>query len=101
MEFWWTVGALAFAALLVFFFLEDTTYDREAAHDNTSQRSYVSNRIITFFPGNLVLQKRSAHGALDPILIGVQPVCLFAGLFLMITFAWAVAVTTLLRYVQD
>ena len=100
-QFWWTVGALGFATLLVSLFLEDTTYNREAAQDSKPQQSYISDRLTTLFPGNGILKKRSTHGPLDPILIGVQPVALLAGLFLTITFAWAVALTTLLRFVYE
>ena len=59
--FWWTVGLLGLAAILVFFFLEETGYDRSdgkaiSNHAYPSKSdSFFVNRIATFFPGNRVV----------------------------------------------
>ncbi|KAK5111947.1 hypothetical protein LTR85_011694 [Meristemomyces frigidus] len=96
-QFWWTVGALGLVCILVFTSLEDTAFDREGCASPNLGQGYLQGRVATFFPGTRVVQnKAKRHGPLDPIIIGVQPVTLLAGLFLTITFAWAVAVTTLL-----
>jgi hypothetical protein len=100
-QLWWTVGALGLCCILVFFFLEDTTYDRYNPGTKPVKQSYIQDRIATFFPGHKVVQQSGEkHGVFDPFIIGVQPVTILAGSFLLITFAWAVAVTTLLRYVD-
>lgn len=58
----------------------------------------MQDRMATLLPGSAVVQSGESYlGFLDSIIIGVQPVSLFAGFFLMATFGWAVAVTTLLR----
>jgi MFS family permease len=99
--FWWTVGALGLAAILALLFLEDTTYDPATQYDGTAHRSWLGDRVATFLPGNRIVKSTARHSPLEPILIAVQPVTLLAGLFLMIVFAWAVGVTTLLRYVSS
>lgn len=56
--FWWTVGLLGLASILVFFFLEETGYKRGNGKSMPSHtypaksESFVGNRIATFFPGN-------------------------------------------------
>ena len=97
-QFWWTIAALAAVLVLFFFFMEDTTYDRaNPSRANEIPRSYIRNRIATFFPGTAVVQEpASQYHFLDPIVIGLQPVTIFGGIFLTLTFGWAVAVTTLL-----
>lgn len=59
--FWWTVGLLGLASILVFFFLEETGYERSNGKSMPSHAypaksdSFVANRIATFFPGNRVV----------------------------------------------
>ena len=52
--FWWTIGPLAVAALLVFIFLEETGFDRERRGSTNPElpSGFIHNRIATFFPGN-------------------------------------------------
>ena len=52
--FWWTIGPLAIAALLVFLFLEESGFDREHKESGNPERpgDLVPNRLATFFPGN-------------------------------------------------
>ena len=57
--FWWTVALTGIAALLVFFFLEDTTFDRLDPAINQRNTNYTSSRFKTFFPGKQL--KTSAH----------------------------------------
>ncbi|KAF2772978.1 MFS general substrate transporter [Teratosphaeria nubilosa] len=96
-QLWWTVGALGLACILVFFFLVDTTYDRTSPQHKRINRTYFQGRIATFFPGTKIVEHNGKkHGYLDPFIIAVQPVTILAGSFLLITFAWSVAVTTLL-----
>ena len=59
--FWWTVGLLGLAIILVLLFMEETGYER--SHDKsipnraypTKSESFVGNRLVTFFPGNQVV----------------------------------------------
>ena len=98
LQFWWTIGALGAVILLFFFFMEDTTYNREhPINRKPRHRSFIENRMATFLPGTAVVQQTSSkYSFVDPIVIGLQPVTVLSGLFLMLTFGWAVAVTTLL-----
>lgn len=97
-QFWWTVGVEGFIAILVFFFLEETTFPRDGKHSPfTPPSSYVSNRIATFFPGHKILPRttRRMH-PLSSFMIAICPVTIITGLFLFIAFAWAVSTSTLL-----
>lgn len=50
--FWWTLGPVGTAILLVFVFVKDTTYDRKPGAVNPSlPKPWLKNRIATFFPG--------------------------------------------------
>ena len=81
--------------------MEDTTFDRDDPNrEKKPDRSWVQDRIATFLPGNAVVDKSGPrYHFIDPIIIGLQPVSIMCGLFLTLTFGWAVAVTTLLRFV--
>lgn len=99
--FWWTVGAIGLVCILFAFFIEDTTFDRANPNNKKPKLPFVQDRIATLLPGSAVVQSDNSYlGFLDSIIIGVQPVSLCAGFFLMATFGWAVAVTTLLRYAE-
>ena len=57
--FWWTIGPIGLAMILVFFFLEETGF-RRSLDDEARIRpptSFLKNRIATFFPGNKVVYK--------------------------------------------
>jgi MFS family permease len=51
--FWWTVGPVSAAAILVFAFVEDTTFTRgpNAVQRPPLPKAWFANRIATFFPG--------------------------------------------------
>lgn len=55
-EYWWSVAMLAFTAVVVFLFLEETNFDRtEGATNMTPPESFIARRIQTIFsflPGN-------------------------------------------------
>lgn len=97
--FRWTIGAHGLTAVLVFLFLEDTTYPRDGStRTKETPHSWLSNRCATSFPGHRVVYRNADayHGPFDSIIIGLQPVTIMSGLFLLIAFGWAVATTTLL-----
>lgn len=98
-QFWWIVGLLGVAILLVFFFLDDTTFDRSNSRESyvDERRSFLRNRWETLCPGTKVVAPSAIkHGIFDCILIGLQPVTILAGLFFALTFGWAVSVNILL-----
>lgn len=50
--FWWTLGPVGAAILLVFTLVKDTTYDRRPGVTNRIlPKQWLKNRIATFFPG--------------------------------------------------
>lgn len=51
--FWWTLGPVGAAILSVFFFVEDTTFNRdlEAVKRAPMPKAWLANRVSTFFPG--------------------------------------------------
>ena len=54
----WTAGLVAASILLVFFFLLETSWDREEGAVNyPPPANYFAGRIATFFPGNRVSPK--------------------------------------------
>lgn len=54
-EYWWSVALAAFTIIIVFFFLEETYYDRsEGAVNRTKPVSFIKDRVDTFFPGHKV-----------------------------------------------
>jgi hypothetical protein len=95
-QFWWCVGAMVLVALLVFFFLEDTTYDRKNPLGNIAPRTYAANRMATFFPGNKVVQLSKKTPFLAIYKIAICPVTIITGCSLLITFGWVVGVNTTL-----
>ena len=105
-QFWWVMGALGLCAILVMFFLEDTTYDRRryaAGFWNdipkVERRTYFQKRLDTLVFGRRVVACSDIrHGPFDSILIGLQPVTLIAGFSLTITFGWGVANQVLLNF---
>lgn len=97
-QFWWTIGVEAGVIVLVFLFLNETSFDRGPDAHNPPPKSWVANRVATFFPGTKIVNQdpNKRNSPLATFLIAICPVTLLAGGFLMISFGWAVAVTTLL-----
>lgn len=93
-QFWWIVALLGLCVVLVGSFLEDTKYPRHTPESVPEPESGVSHRILTLAPvrGNQERNPSNTHGPFDSILIGVQPVTLLAGFFIMFVFAWSTAV---------
>lgn len=51
--FWWTLGPVGAAIILVFFFVEDTTFNRDPDLPSRGAlpKNWFANRMATFFPG--------------------------------------------------
>lgn len=50
--FWWTLGPVCAAIILVFIFVEDTSYNRHSATPRPDlPKGWFANRIATFLPG--------------------------------------------------
>ncbi|TVY26801.1 putative MFS-type transporter protein [Lachnellula hyalina] len=103
-EYWWSVGLLAFTAILVFCFLEETSFDRsEGAINLTPPESWIANRIQTFFPflpgSNSVIKPttlvETAKVAILPFKIALSPVLLTVAGFDTISFGFYVALNAL------
>jgi lipid-A-disaccharide synthase-like uncharacterized protein len=91
--FWFIAIVTGFAALLVFLFVEDTTWDRTpGATNNSLPESFIANRIATFLPGTRIVPRRSVvemvRIASIPFKIAVTPVSLMLGIFTLFSFGF-------------
>ena len=100
-QYWWTVGVEGFVIILTFCFLEETGYDRsgKVRHPHPPQ-SWAANRVATFFPGNRVVPAIGSSELKQRIaalfLMGISPVTLCIGIFLLIAFGFIVGVSIVL-----
>ena len=63
-EFWWTVGLQGLVLCLVFLFLDETSFDRDAPGPYgklTQEDSWMSRRLKLFFPGYEVVRGVNYH----------------------------------------
>lgn len=61
-EFWWIVGLQGVTALLAFLFLEETGYHRNGGKLWPQKpRSWIQDRLATFFPGSKVMPSISLY----------------------------------------
>ncbi len=103
-QYWWTVGVEGLVAVLVFLFMKETRFHREVNNISTvssirqtAPHSFISDRFATFFPGHKVIPRNADRSpAINTLLIAASPVTILAGSFLMLSFGWYVAVSTLL-----
>ena len=106
-QYWWTVGADAVTIVLIFLFLEETGWTREGGRVYPKPpKSWIKNRMATFFLGTRVMPRTSAREALDvatdELLIGLCPVTVLSGIFLLIVFGWVVGLNTVLSiFIQE
>lgn len=59
-EYWWQVGVTAFTLVVVFLFLEDTTFGRDGV-GKKDEESWLKGRLDTFFFGTKVIQSVSGR----------------------------------------
>ncbi|KFY17165.1 hypothetical protein V492_00843 [Pseudogymnoascus sp. VKM F-4246] len=90
--FWWTVGPIGAAAISVFVFVEDTTFNRgtNAVQRPPLPKQWLANRIATFFPGIKTQAgthcKRTAvfRRFIVPLQITITPITLLVGTFVFV-----------------
>ncbi|KFY92442.1 hypothetical protein V498_04933 [Pseudogymnoascus sp. VKM F-4517 (FW-2822)] len=90
--FWWTVGPVGAAAIAVFVFVEDTTYNRapNAIRRAPLPEAWFANRIATFFPGvKTQVGSHSRRAAVTrrfivPLQITITPITLLVGTFVFV-----------------
>ena len=119
-QYWYNVGVEALVVILTFLFLEETGFTRPGGPTYPTQpRAFLPNRMATFFFTTRVVPKQSfgetvsawrydfhSHMltrsvsqlalAWSQVTIAISPVTIFCGAFLLVSFGWAVAVTTML-----
>lgn len=67
LEYWWTVGLVTLSAILVFLFLEETTYDRlPGARNPIHPSGFVANRVATFLPGSELVPGATWSSTVSP-----------------------------------
>ncbi|KFZ03078.1 hypothetical protein V502_11256 [Pseudogymnoascus sp. VKM F-4520 (FW-2644)] len=90
--FWWTVGPVGAAAIAVFLFVEDTTFNRSpnAVQRPPLSKTWFANRAATFFPG--VKTQAGSHSKraavfrrfIVPLQITITPITLLIGTFVFV-----------------
>ncbi|KAI9812641.1 MAG: hypothetical protein M1827_004630 [Pycnora praestabilis] len=94
--FWWTLAPIGLALLLVFIFLEQSSFPRQksAKFYPEKQNSFLKNRVATFLPGNRVTTGTTARevlgSAVAPIVIGIAPITILAGLYAFVAFGFTI-----------
>jgi hypothetical protein len=113
----WTAGLVAASTLLVFFFLQETSWDREEGAVNyPPPANFFAGRIATFFPGNRVspkttfaqtVQKNAFNKcvqrltnpqlkvATTPFIIAASPVTLVLSVYTLVNFGFYVAMNSI------
>ncbi|KAK5653687.1 hypothetical protein OQA88_8717 [Cercophora sp. LCS_1] len=97
-EYWWSVALTGLTILIVFFFLEETSYDRTKGA--SKPKSWLRNCLDTFFPGTKVTLhpttwRHTAKIAITPFKIAIAPVLLIIAGFDAISFGFYVALNAL------
>ena len=100
-QYWWTVGAGCAIIVLIFVFLEETGFSRDGKTSYPRQpRLWLANRVATFFPGHKVVPDLSSteftRRVTGMLLMGVCPVTVLAGVFLLIDFGFIVGTSIVL-----
>ncbi|KAH8700696.1 major facilitator superfamily domain-containing protein [Talaromyces proteolyticus] len=100
-QFWWTIILEWLIMILVFVFVEETTFTRNNGRKYPPQpTNFFQNRIATYFPGTAVAHggglKEAARSAKNQFLIGLSPVTMLVGTYMIGMCGWFVAINTLL-----
>ncbi|KAK5268368.1 hypothetical protein LTR96_006075 [Exophiala xenobiotica] len=101
-EYWYNVGLELFVVLLVFFCMEETGFSRPGKAQYPKRSTTFLGRAMDayLFRQPSVPVGRSAGDigklALMPFRIGLHPVGILGGLFIMVVFGWSVGVNNLL-----
>ncbi|KAK6367284.1 hypothetical protein LTS17_010209 [Exophiala oligosperma] len=101
-EYWYNVGLEGFVIFLIFFCLEETGWTRPGRPTfPVPSTSFVRRSIdVYFFRRPNVAEgmnnRETLRLAIMPFRIGLHPVGILGGLFLMIVFGWSVGVNNLL-----
>ncbi|KAK4946611.1 hypothetical protein LTR10_014463 [Elasticomyces elasticus] len=101
-EYWYNVGLEGFMILMIFLFLEETGWTRPGRPVfPIPSTSFIQRSIdVYLFRKPNVAQgmtnKETLRLAIMPLRIGLHPVGMLGGLFLMVVFGWSVGVNNLL-----
>lgn len=105
--FWWTLGPVGAAIVLVFLFVEDTTYSRDPAVPQRAPlpKNWFANRIATFFPGTRTQPagkgKEFVKRAILPFQITFAPITLLMGTYIFVALGLPIMqASTLATYLQ-
>ncbi|ESZ92443.1 hypothetical protein SBOR_7160 [Sclerotinia borealis F-4128] len=100
--FWWTAGLAALAAIMVFLFVYETSWDRSEGSDNSAIATpdgFVASKIATFFPGTKVTKPVSAiqvyRIAANPFLVMASPPMILLAIFTLISFGFYIAMNAI------
>jgi hypothetical protein len=99
-QYWYNIGLEGFLALCCVLFLDETGWTRSGSeiwpepHSNFIRRKLTTYLCIGRCTPQ-VSSRQILRLGLMPLIIGICPVPLMVGFFILVVFAWAVAITTL------
>ncbi|KAI9686332.1 MAG: hypothetical protein M1822_003677 [Bathelium mastoideum] len=88
--FWWTLGPIGAAIILVFFCVDDTTYIRDPTAPQRAPlpKNWMANRVATFFPGTRTQPPGKGAEFLRRFIIPFQitfaPITLLTGTYIFV-----------------
>ncbi|KAE9379667.1 MFS general substrate transporter [Stipitochalara longipes BDJ] len=96
----WTAGLVGAAIILVFLFLQETSWNRAKGATNTpSPAKFLASRIATFFPGIRVTPNttfaQTLKSATTPFIIAASPVTLVLSVYTLVNFGFYVAMNSI------
>ncbi|KAI1859328.1 hypothetical protein JX265_010331 [Neoarthrinium moseri] len=99
-EYWWTIGLATLCLVLIFLFVEETTWDRTPGAQNfCAKGTWFQRRVQTFFPGTKVVKPSTGKDIVEafviPLKVSISPVLLLCAGFDAITFGFWVALNSL------
>ncbi|KAF5876774.1 putative polyamine transporter protein [Botrytis fragariae] len=100
--FWWTAALAALAAIMVFLFVHETSWDRSEGADNSAIATpdgFIASKLATFLPGTKVTKqanlKQVLGAAANPFLIMANPSMILLAMFTLISFGFYVAMNAI------
>ncbi|MCJ1260092.1 hypothetical protein MMC24_007932 [Lignoscripta atroalba] len=94
--YWWLVAVIGVSVILSFVFLRETSFERDGKTDFhfDAPKSFIANRIATFFPGTAVVPRTTVSHIIKryvtPFRIGLSPVALIPGIFVILIYGFAI-----------
>ncbi|KAL2414720.1 hypothetical protein ABEF95_002676 [Exophiala dermatitidis] len=98
-QYWYNVGFEVFLTIFCILWLDETAYPRsDNPHQPILPRNYVQRKLAIYGCTQRITPpqtgRQMAFTTILPVLIGISPVGMLIGLFLIAMFSWAVVIAT-------